>query len=288
MRTAWLVTVWVWCLPLVAALAAESPNDNTQRLIDQLSPETDDKVRVEAVLLLGKIGGLPALRAVAGAYRSDPYPLVVVSAAQALGKSGDARWIQVLASRTRDRQPVIAAAARLWTRRLGEAFARVKAVPDGIRRWVDLVDLESRTRSDLDFELANRYRDALAERLMRVDGVDVGVELEFTEDEVGGDGAAAKVDPADRPLDERVPLLAQGAITSLKFERGDDRASATISGKLRFVVLPFKSVACHEATATATWNGPIEDPDAEDADVLVPAIEALVEKLYARMGPAVK
>jgi hypothetical protein len=273
---------------LGAGAPAEPVDENTASLIAQLSPDTDDKVRLEAVLLLGKVGSLPALRAVAEAFRVEAEPLVAASAAQVLGKSGDARWIQVLGTRQKDPQHVVSAAARLWARKLAEGFARGKGVPEGTKRWVDLAGLDARTGDEMDFELANRYRDALAERLMKVKGVQIGVEIEFDEADVMGDAKELRARFKDVPLDERVPLAAEGAITRFSFKRGDDHADATVAGKLRLVVLPGRIPLGGEASASASWSGPIDDPDAEDADLIVPAIEALVDKLYARMGPAIK
>lgn len=282
-------------LPLIvligaASIAAEGDRDETvQRLVGQLAQENDDKLRVEAVLLLGKVGGDDALKAVARAYATDPYPLVATSAAQVLGKTNDGRWIRLLATHLHDDRGMVAQAARLWVRKLSEAFAREKQHREGLRRWVDISGLDSVTRTDLDLELANRYRDAFAERIMKVRGMELGVEIEFEEADVMGSadgGGEARVTEVE--VDERVPMLAEGAITKVRYKRGDDHFEATVSGHLRVVVLPMKNVACAKVSGTASAAGPIEDPDAEDADLIIPAIEALVEKLYAQMGPAVK
>jgi hypothetical protein len=226
---------------------------------------------------------------VARAFGADPYPLVATSAAQVLGKSGDARWIRLLASRLHDDRAVVGQAARLWARKLSEAFVREKQHREGLRRWVDISGMTASTNTDLDLEYENRYRDAFAGRIMRVPGMELGVEIEFEEADVMGSGDGedgAKVREVE--LDLRVPLLAEGAITRVRYKRTEEHFEATVSGHLRLLVLPLKIVACPKVSGTASASGPIEDPDAEDADLVVPAIEALVEKLYAQMGSAVK
>ena len=153
MRVACLLLMLL--LPRLGAGApAEPVDENTASLIAQLSPDTDDKVRLEAVLLLGKVGSLPALRAVAEAFRVEAEPLVAASAAQVLGKSGDARWIQVLGTRQKDPQPVVSAAARLWARKLAEGFARGKGVPEGRKSLAIAVTLQpvERTLTDAEIE----------------------------------------------------------------------------------------------------------------------------------------
>lgn len=284
-------TLVVLALLATCDARADPQRDATvQRLVGQLAPEHDDKLRVEAVLLLGKLGGAEALLAVAEAFRSDPYPLVATSAAQVLGKSGDGRYLRLLAAKLHDERPMVAQAARLWVRKLSEAFARQKQHPAGLRRWVDISGMDSVTGTDLDLELANRFRDALAERLLLVPGMEFGVEIEFEEADVTGDdaGAGGEAQVVDVPLDLSVPLLAEGAITRASYKRRDDHFEATVSGHLRVVVLPQKTVASAKVSGTASASGPIEDPDAEDADLIIPAIEALVDKLYAQMGAAVK
>lgn len=272
-----------------AVSATELERDEAvQRLIGQLAPDVDDKLRVEAVLLLGKVGGEAALKAVAQAYASDRYPLVATSAAQVLGKTGDGRWIHLLATHLHDDRAVVAQAARLWVRKLSEAFAREKQHREGLRRWVDISGMGSTTRTDLDLELANRFRDAFAERIMKVRGMELGVEIEFEEADVMGGGGGGESPAGPVEIDQRVPLLAEGAITRVSYTRTDERFDATVSGHLRVVVLPLKNVACSKVSGTASAGGPIEDPDAEDADLIVPAIEALIAKLYAQMGSAVK
>ncbi len=286
-----VLSVLLVVLSLASRAGADPQREATvQRLVGQLAPEHDDKLRVEAVLLLGKLGGPEALLAVAEAFRADPYPLVATSAAQVLGKTGDGRYIRLLASRLHDERPVVAQAARLWVRKLCEAFARQKHHPADLRRWVDISGMDSVTGTDLDLELANRYRDAFVERLLRVPGMEFGVEIEFEEADVASDDAGSGGDArvVDVPLDLRVPLLAEGAITRVSYKRSDDRFEATVSGHLRVVVLPQKTVTSPKVSGTASASGPIEDPDAEDADLIIPAIEALVDKLYTQMGSAVK
>lgn len=168
------------------ALPVEEPpvEGSVPDLVAKLDPARPDPVRLQAVLLLGQLGGDAALHAVARALEQDGYPPVRSSAALALGQSGDVRWVRALAGGLGDDTPLVRKAARVAVKSLVQAFRDQKERLARYTYRVEVRGLRDRTGADNN-DLTVWFQEGVAESLAREPRVTLGETLDFELDPAG-------------------------------------------------------------------------------------------------------
>ena len=211
----------------------EPPADGSVAdLVAKLDPARPDPVRLQAVVLLGHLGGNAALQALARALDGDPYPPVRSGAALALGQSGDARWVRALAQGLDDAAPLVQKAARVAIKSLVQ---RLRDGKDHLARYtcrVDVRGLKDRSGAD-DNDLTVWYQEGATERLAKEPGITLGETLDFDTDVLPPPPAAiGSAGPGD------LDLLLDGGVLEYELSRDDAGARAWIRGDMQVFLEP--------------------------------------------------
>jgi hypothetical protein len=261
-----LAGVLVGVTPGAQAFPASDPPEGfgVADLVAQLDPSQPDRIRLQAVMLLGKVGGEQALEAVSGVLTKDGYPPVRSSAALVLGQTGDVRWVRALARGREDQEPVVQKAAVLAIKKLVQGFRKEK---DRLARYtyhVDVMGLRERTGLDNN-DLTLWFQQGVAERLAGVDGVTLGKVLDFDEEDPQA--------PAERTPD--VELKVVGAVREWAFQRNQAEVRARIKGDMQIFLEPIHEALTQrkEARREQVLEGDVAEEDAVKATALPLALE---------------
>jgi hypothetical protein len=248
-------------------------------LVAKLSPERPDPVRLQAVLLLGQLGGDVALQAVARALIEDPYPPVRSSAALALGQGGDVRWVRALAGRLEDDAPLVKAAVRVAIKSLVQRFRDPKENRARYTFHVEVRGLKDRTGAD-DNDLTVWFQEGVAERLAREPGVVLGDVVDFEPEEAGP--SAEPSAPAE--LAGLVELLVDGGVLEYQVQRDADGARVSIRGDMQVFLEPVHEPVSDRKEAQREELLPVDvsDEEAIEASAL-PLSRDLFEELWVRL-----
>jgi|GEM_PF-1836406 len=262
----------------------EAPADGSgPDLVAKLSPERPDPVRLQAVLLLGQLGGDEALQAVARALVEDRYPPVRSSAALTLGQSGDLRWAKLLAGRLDDEAPLVQKAARVALKSLALAFRNEAEHRARYTYRVDVRGLKDRTGADNN-DLTVWFQEGVAERLALEPDVLLGDVLDF-DDEAGPPSArAAPPPPPPETAAPTVELRVEGGVLEYQVQRDANGAKVVLRGDMQVFLEPAHEPVSDrkEGHREDLLPADVSDEDAIEATVL-PLSRDLFEELWTRL-----
>jgi len=244
-RSPFLLLV-AWAL-LLAWMPAPSRAAEVSALVAQLAPDQPDKVRLQAVLLLGRMADPEAKRALTEVFLKDPHPLVRAGAATALGRSQDARFIRLLARGLKASDGRLIKACRAAITSLSENLIKTSKRLSRYRYHVDVRGMKAAKQLD-DEELTNYYQHHMTMRLIEHDEIEVGEEMEMDPD------AAAPTSD----WDVAIPLRFEGTLrqADLAVDPGKALAESIARGDVKVVVQPLGIVIAPTVVESATkWIG---------------------------------
>lgn len=259
-------------IPGSAALAGPS----ISALTAQLNPSTPARVRLQTVLLLGRVGGRDALQAVADAFGRDSYPPVKATSATILGKSRDVRWVRVLHPALKSSEPVVVKACMIAINSLVKGFRKMK---NRLKRYRYRVDLRGmlETTEQKDSRLTAHFQEQMLFKLYELDGFEVGTDMDLREDT--SDSVRE---------DDWVDVVFVGKLTKADLKRKGSSAKSDVKGDLRILLKPgwYPLSPWKSASATRAFAG--IDEYTEDLDLLSEAIAGLVGKLHRKLWPFIR
>lgn len=254
------------------AHAAPGPAVTIASLRAQLASANPPKVRVRAVKLLGQLGTEAALAAVADTFAKDEHAPARVSAAMVLGKSGQPRWIRLLATGLTDEEASVRNTCRRWTKELAKIFKEEKKKLGRFVIHVDLRGMRERTGRD-DNELTTHFQHHMLMGLIEHDErFEFGEELDF-EDE---DATCALTSNA-------VHLLIEGALKRADAKPRNGDVDVRVEGDARLLLMPLKVPLSPRVKASARGRVERVDEMDEEIDWISPTIEALDKKLVEKL-----
>lgn len=245
-------------------------------LVSQLDPSNPDRVRLQATLLLGRVGGSDALRAVATAFQRDEYPPVKATSAAILGRTGDVRWVPMLHKGLSFSEAVVVKACRLSVRALVKRF---KSMKDRLKRYVYHVDLKGMREATgrNDNLLTTLFQEQMLIKLYDIGGFEFGKEMDLRDEVRNGVFQ-----------DERVGILYAGSLQTASLVRTGTGGRATVGGDLRILLEGSWEPVSPKVSARVTRTFTGVDEYTEDGDLLSEAIGTLVDKLHRKLWPYVR